>query len=74
MKLRKQAPAKALIVAATAALLAGSYAAIHAEPRIGAEAQTEGQTPIDYQRFFAPGASTADAMPDLNPHIRTRAS
>ncbi|HEY7270117.1 MAG TPA: hypothetical protein VH951_09845 [Dehalococcoidia bacterium] len=77
MRLRKQAPAKAAIVALSAALLAVFYGIIHADPRIKAEEASTGPTPtVDYDRFFAPGAPPAQSsQPEpVIPRIRTRAS
>jgi hypothetical protein len=78
MKLRKQAPAKALIVAASAGLLAAFYAIVRADPHIGAESVNTAPTPaVDYRRFFAPGAAPANpqSQPELpEPRGRTRAS
>ena len=73
MKLRKQTPAKALIVAATASLFVAFYSLVRSEPRIKAEAGAA--PPVDYQRFFAPSSQPgAQEAPPPNPHIRTRAS
>ncbi len=76
MKLRKQAPAKALIAAATAGLLFAFYGIIRGEPRIKAEEPQPATTPVDYSRFFAPAAPAPGAaeQPVTIPHIRTRAS
>ena len=76
MKLRKQAPAKALIVAMTAGLLAAFYALVRDDPRIEAGPDT---TPpaVDYQRFFAPAAAPSSAPDAQQPIVargRTRAS
>jgi hypothetical protein len=76
MKLRKQATAKAFIVAATAGLLVAFFGLIKAEPRLKAEAET----PVparDFERFFAPAApDTPPATPAVlsTPHTRTRGS
>ena len=80
MKLHKQAPAKAFIVAAVAGLLLGLFGLIRSEPRLEAEPAGPQATPIDYERFFAPNppASGADAAatpaPTPRPHTRTRGS
>jgi hypothetical protein len=71
VKLRKQTPVKAIILAATAGLLLAFYAAVRSEPRIAAQEQQA--SPVDYQRFFAPAAQPAGQAPALPP-IRTRAS
>ena len=72
MKLRKQTPAKAFIVAATLGLLAAFFGLIKSEPRIQAEAEPPPATPsVDYDRFFAPSAAPAPASA---PHTRTHAS
>jgi hypothetical protein len=73
MKLRKQAPAKAFVLALCAALLAGFYALVRAEPRLAAE---EPRTaPVDYDRFFAPSAAPSTSQPVREiPDARTRAS
>jgi hypothetical protein len=74
VKLRKQAPAKALIAALSAALLGAFYALIQSDP--GIEATAEETAPVDYDRFFAPSAqpsTNTDAAP-IVPRGRTRAS
>jgi hypothetical protein len=73
MKLRKQAPAKALILALSAGLLFAFYSLVKAEPRIQAEAPSP-QPPVDYDRFFAPNASPSTAPQVMPTHARTRAS
>lgn len=77
MKLRKQAPAKAFIIAATAGLIVAFFGLIKAEPRIKAEAETPAPAP-DFERFFAPASpqSSAPAPPIATPrpHTRTRGS
>ena len=71
MKLRKQTPAKAFIVAATLALLAAFFGLVKSE-RIQAEAEPPPTTPsVNYDRFFAPGAAP---QPSSAPHTRTHAS
>ena len=73
MKLRKQAPAKALIVAATLGLLAAFFGLIRSEPRIEAESTAPpAGTGVNYDSFFAPGVG-APAAP-VAPHTRTHAS
>jgi hypothetical protein len=76
MKLRKQAAAKALIVAATAGLLFAFYGIIRGEPRIKAEETPTATPPVDYSRFFTPGSPPPGAadQPVTIPNIRTRAS
>ena len=75
MKLRKQAAAKAFIVAATAGLFLGFLGLIRAEPRLNAESAAPEATPVDYERFFAPSqpraGETSEALP---PRTRTRGS
>jgi hypothetical protein len=75
VKLRKQTPAKAAIIAATAGLIAVFLALIRADPRIEAE-PPQGPAP-DFDRFFVP-QSPAQAAPEPiatpRPHTRTRAS
>ena len=80
MKLRKQAPAKALLIAATAGLLAGFFALVRSEPRIKASTEPAPATPvINYDRVFVPnqppsGTTNPLPAPDVRPHTRTRAS
>ena len=80
MKLRKQAPAKALIVAAAVGLLLGFFGLIRSEPRLAAESADPEPTPVDYERFFAPSQPRGDddtsvaPAPDVRPHTRTRGS
>lgn len=72
MKLRKQTPAKAAIVAAAAGLLLALYGVIRAEPRLSAE-----QAPQDapnYDRFFAPNVTSPAPSEPPQPVRRTRAS
>jgi len=72
MKLRKQAPAKALIVAATLGLLAAFFSIIRSEPRIQAETNPQPETAgANYELFFAPGASGSTSPAT---HTRTHAS
>ncbi len=62
MKLRRQAPAKAFIVVATAALLGLLLQVVRAEPRIAAEPAVVTPDPsVNYQGFFAPGATPSPA-------------
>jgi hypothetical protein len=75
VKLRKQTPAKAAIIAATAGLIAIFLALIRADPRIVAEAQP-GPAP-DFDRFFvpqSPSQATPEPVATPRPHTRTRAS
>jgi hypothetical protein len=73
VKLRKQAPAKAFILAATAGLLLAFLGLIRSEPRL--QAETEAGPAPDFDRFFAPGDSGASqTAPAIQPHTRTRAS
>ncbi|MPZ50344.1 MAG: hypothetical protein GEU75_13770 [Dehalococcoidia bacterium] len=74
MKLRKQTPAKALILAATIGLLAALFGLIRSAPRIEAEStpSSEGSA-VNYDRFFAPSAGSAPS-PATAPHTRTQAS
>ena len=74
MKLRRQAPAKAAIVALTGVLFVAFYAIIRSDPRIKAGEGAPTQPPVDYGRFFAPGAATAATEPAPPIHVRTRAS
>ncbi len=77
MKLRKQAPAKAFLVALSAGLLALFYAVVRADPGIEAGSEPS-SSPVDYQRFFAPQAQPASSAPaapaPIEPRGRTRAS
>jgi hypothetical protein len=75
MKLRKQAPAKAALLALTAALLAGFFALFHANPGIDAATEANSAAP-DYDRFFAPNQAPGNQpqAPAIRPHTRTRAS
>jgi len=73
MKLHKQAPAKAIILAATLGILAAFFGIIRSEPRIKAEsAPPPGQPSVDYERFFAPAAGSVPQTPAT--HTRTHAS
>ena len=73
MKLRKQAPAKAIVLAVTLGLLAGFFGLIRSEPRIKAESVAPaGQPSVDYDRFFAPAAGSAPRP--TSTHTRTHAS
>lgn len=80
MKLRKQTPAKAVVVALTAGFMAALFALVRSEPRIKAASSESTDRPaaVDYQRFFAPasppGATNPPAVPPVLPHTRTRAS
>jgi hypothetical protein len=76
MKLRKQTPAKALIVAATLALLGAFFGLVRSEPRIKVESVAAADpAPPDYERFFAPRGSVQGPLPsEPRPHTRTRAS
>jgi hypothetical protein len=76
VKLRKQAPAKAFIVAATAGLFVAFFGVIRAEPRLKAEAEIP-LPPPDFDRFFAPNAPDSLAPRPAaapQPHTRTRGS
>jgi hypothetical protein len=74
MKLRKQAPAKAIVLAATLGLLAAFFGLIRSEPRIKAESvPPPGQPGVDYDRFFAPAAGSAPRSTSPT-HTRTHAS
>jgi hypothetical protein len=79
VKLRRQTPAKALIVASTLGLLGALFGVVRAEPRIKAAPPEPTPAPaVNYDRFFAPStaAPAADeATPAPRPpHTRTRAS
>ncbi len=79
MKLRKQASAKAFIVAITVGLFLGFLGLIRSEPRTGAESADPEATPVDYERFFAPsqprdGDASEAPVPTVRPHTRTRGS
>jgi hypothetical protein len=74
VKLRKQAPAKALIVAAITGLLFGFLGLIKSDPRIAAQPQPSGPAP-DFERFFVPQGQAQQPPPAVvTPHTRTRAS
>jgi hypothetical protein len=75
VKLRKQAPLKAALIAVTAGLLAGFYSLVRGETHVKASAPEPQPAPVDYGRFFTPNqpASTQPA-PQPPPHTRTRAS
>jgi hypothetical protein len=75
MKLRKQTPLKAAVVAVIAALLGGFYALVHSQPHVKAE-QAPQPPPVDYGRFFAPNQPSGGQPPVSQPapHTRTRAS
>jgi hypothetical protein len=77
VKLRKQAPAKAIIIAATAGLLFAFLSLIRSEPRLKAEAEPLPPLP-DFDRFFVPRPADSPAEPPAvsppRPHTRTRAS
>ena len=73
MKLRKQTPAKAAIVAMTAALVAAFYMLVRSEPRIRADETS--RPPVDYDRFFVPAGRPAGTGSPAAPLLpRTRAS
>ena len=75
MKLRKQTPAKAAIVAVTAGLLALFLSLVRSDPKLAAE-EPAGPAP-DFDRFFvpqAPAQSPAEPVATPRPHTRTRAS
>jgi hypothetical protein len=76
VKLRKQASAKAFILATTAGLMAAFLVLIRANP--GIEAETEPPAPApNFDRFFAPPAQSSpetERTPAVRPHTRTRAS
>jgi hypothetical protein len=76
VKLRKQAPAKAAIVAGTAALFALFFALVRSEPRLKAQEQPEPTPAVDYNRFFAPAGQPSAPLPaePVTPRVRTRAS
>ena len=72
MKLHKQAPAKAFVIAAALGLLVAFFGLIKSEPRIKAESSVPaGERAVEYERFFAPGAASVPSSP---PDTRTRAS
>jgi hypothetical protein len=77
VKLRKQTPAKAFIVAVTAGLLFAFFSLVRAEPRLKAEAGPASPPP-DFERFFAPATPSSSETPPPavtpRPHTRTRAS
>lgn len=75
MKLRKQTPAKAFIVAAAAGLMALFLALIRADPRIAAKELAS--PPPDFDRFFvpqAPAQTPVEPVATPRPHTRTRPS
>ena len=77
MKLRKQAPAKALLLTLTAGLLAAFFGLARSEPRIKAPPEPVTTPAVDYGRFFVPNQpQTANPLPtpEARPHTRTRAS
>jgi hypothetical protein len=75
MKLRKQAPLKAALVAVTAALLAGFYFLIRGETHVKASSPEPQPASVDYGRFFTPNQpSSSEPAPQLTPHTRTRGS
>jgi len=76
VKLRKQAPAKGLIVAGALGLLLAFFGLVKSEPRIKAAPEDTVRPPVDYGRFFAPSGSAAPMQPETQPrpHTRTRAS
>lgn len=80
MKLRKNAPAKAIVVTAVVGLFFAIYGAVRADPRITTEPKPDVPA-IDYDRFFSPGRpaqspgdreATSPRTPA--PDARTRAS
>ena len=76
MKLRKQTPAKAVIVVAAAGLAAALFALIRSEPRLAAEPEPA-RPPPDFERMFVPQSGTPAAvepLPTRAPHTRTHAS
>jgi len=76
VRLRKQAPAKAAIVALTAGLFMVVFQLVRADPRIPATAAAPPSAP-DFDRFFAPDPSSPPPTPipdQRRPHTRTRAS
>jgi hypothetical protein len=77
VKLRKQAPAKAFIIAVTAGLMAVFFGLVRSDPRLEADTAPPSQPAIDYDRFFAPNApsdAAAEPVPTPRTHTRTRAS
>ena len=76
MKLRKQTPAKALIAAACAGLLALFYGVVRAEPRAAPEGPATTSPAVDYRDFFAPAPGGPPSTPAAPPRpiTRTRAS
>ena len=79
MKLRKQAPLKAGLLALVAAMLGGFFALVRSETHVNAEQEPPPATPVNYGGFFAPNQATAvpgslpAPLPRL-PHTRTRGS
>ncbi len=79
MKLHKQAPLKAGLIALIAAMLGGFFALVKSETHVEAQPVPTPATPVDYGGFFAPNqptpkpGSTSTPIPRL-PHTRTRAS
>ena len=74
MKLRKQTGAKAIVLAATLALLGAFFGLVRSEPRIKAESIAASEPAVDYDSFFAPRGSVPAPPAESRPHTRTRAS
>jgi hypothetical protein len=77
VKLRKQAPAKAVILAVTAGLMAFFFGLVRSDPRFEADTAPPSQPAVDYDRFFAPNVppdAAPEPLPTSRPHTRTRAS
>jgi hypothetical protein len=77
VKLRKQTPAKAVILAVSAGFMAFFFGLVRSDPRLEADTVPPTQPAIDYDRFFAPNAppdAAAEPVPTPRPHTRTRAS
>jgi hypothetical protein len=77
VKLRKQASAKASILAVTAGLMAVFFGLVRSDPRLDADTAPPSQPAVDYDRFFAPNApsdAATEPVPAPRPHTRTRAS
>jgi hypothetical protein len=77
VKLHKQTPAKALILAVSAGLMAIFFALVRSDPRLEADAPPPSPPAVDYDSFFAPNAppdAPFEPLATPQPHTRTRAS
>lgn len=83
MKLRRQTPAKALVLLMTGALFFLFWSLVRADPQVAAQPAVTSVPPVDYERVFSPGAAqqpraepvpTQQPQTQPRPHTRTRAS